>query len=306
MKRVVVVVALVAGGAIAVLGGSPASGAPDRASVDVYIRGNVIKRLPGKNIAVVDISWDYKCFGDKLGDATYEWTLKVQRREPKPVKTMTLGTGTTKRGSTRTQLGPGSYLPTADPFLCETERGAGNDQPEIGAPFAVPDFCAWSVTASRGTVQLEQGAAVKLAKPGTPVRPAESIVTSRGGTASLDSNGKDGTATVGASSSIGVDAKQCAAKGAWKLHLTRGVASVAVPGAADPKRSYETGTANATASGSRGDRWKVQFTTGKPTTRVTVTAGSVVVAGSRGPAVTVKAGSSTVVSGAAAPSKPSG
>ena len=222
MKRVVVVVALVAVSAVAVLSGSPASGAPERVSVDVYIRGNVIKRVPGQNLALVDISWDYKCFGDKLGDSTYEWTLKILRRQPKPVKTMTLGTGTTKRGSMRTQLGPGSYLPTADPFLCETERGAGNDQPEIGAPFTVPDFCAWSVTASRGTVQLEQGAAVKLAKPGTTVRPGDSIVTPRGGSASLDSNGKDGTASIGASSSIGVDAKQCAAKGAWKLHAHPG------------------------------------------------------------------------------------
>lgn len=304
--RTVVVVALVVVGAVAVLAGSPASGAPDRASVDVYIRGKVIQRVPGKNVALVDISWDYKCFGDKLGDATYEWTLKVQRRQPKPVTTLTLGSGTTKRGSMRTQLGPGSYLPTADPFLCETERGAGNDQPEVGAPFTVPDFCAWSVTASRGTVQLEQGAAVKLAKAGATVRPGDSIVTSRGGSASLDSNGKDGTATVGASSSVGVDAKQCAAKGAWKLRVTRGVASIAVPRAADSKRSYQTGTANATASGGRSARWKVQFTRGKPTTRVTVTAGSVVVAGSRGPAVTVKAGSSTVVLGVGAPSKPSG
>jgi hypothetical protein len=227
------------------------------------------------------------------------------RRQPKPVTTTTLGTGTTKRGSMRTQLGPGSYLPTADPFLCETERGAGNDQPEIGAPFTVPDFCAWSVTASRGTVQLEQGASVKLAKPGATVRPGDTIVTPRGGSASLASNGKDGTATVGSSSSIGVDAKQCAAKGAWKLRLTRGTASIAVPGVADPKRSYQTGSANATASGGRGARWKVQFTPGKPTTRVTVSGGSVVVTGNRGSAVTVKAGSSTVVVGAAAPSKPS-
>ena len=89
--RTVVVVALVVVGAVAVLAGSPASGAPDRASVDVYIRGKVIQRVPGKNVALVDISWDYKCFGDKLGDATYEWTLKVQRRQPKPVTTMTLG-----------------------------------------------------------------------------------------------------------------------------------------------------------------------------------------------------------------------
>ena len=306
MKRVAIVLALAAVSAVGVLGGSPASGAPDRASVDVYIRGNVIKRVPGKNSALVDISWDYKCFGDKLGDATYEWTLKVLRRQPKPLKTTTLSNGTTKRGSMRTQLGPGLYLPMADPFLCETERGAGNDQPEIGAPFTVPDFCAWSVTTSRGAVQLEQGAAVKLAKPGTTVRPGNSIVTPRGGSASLDSNGKDGTAAVGASSSIGVDAKQCAATGAWKLRLARGAASIAVPGVADPKRSYQTETANATASGRRGARWKVQFTPGKPTTRVTVTGGSVVVAGSGGPAVTVKAGSSTVVSGAAAPSKPSG
>jgi ferric-dicitrate binding protein FerR (iron transport regulator) len=154
-------------------------------------------------------------------------------------------------------------------------------------------------------VQLEQGAAVKLAKPGTPVRPGDSIVTPRGGSASLESNGKDGIATISASSNISVDAKQCAAKGAWKLRLTRGVASIAVPGAADPKRSYQTETSNATASGSRGARWKVQFTPGNPTTRVTVTAGSVLVRGNRGSAVTVKAGSSTVVVGTAAPSKPS-
>jgi hypothetical protein len=305
VKRVAVVVVLVAVSAVAVLGGSTASGAPERPSVDIYMGGRVIKRVPGKNVAVVEIFWDYKCFGDKLGDSTYEWTLKVLRRQPKPVKTMTLGTGTTKRGSMRTQLGPGSYLPTADPFLCETERGAGNDQPEIGAPFTVPDFCAWSVTASRGAVELEQGAAVKLAKPGSTVRPGESIVTPRGGSASLESNGNDGTATVGAFSSIGVDAKQCAGKGVWKLRLARGAASIAVPGVADPKRSYQTDTANATASGSRGARWKLQFTPGKPTTRVTVTAGSVVVTGNRGSAVTVKAGSSTVVVGAAAPSKPS-
>ena len=82
MKRVAIVLALAAVSAVAVLGGSPASGAPDRASVDVYIRGNVIKRVPGKNSALVDISWDYKCFGDKLGDATYEWTRKVLRRQP--------------------------------------------------------------------------------------------------------------------------------------------------------------------------------------------------------------------------------
>jgi hypothetical protein len=303
--RTVVVVALIVVCAGAVLAGSPASGAPKRASVDVYIRGNVIKRVPGKNVAIVDISWDYKCFGDKLGDSTYEWTLKILRSQPKPVKTTTLGTGTSKRGSMRTQLGPGSYLPTADPFLCETERGAGNDQPEIGAPFTVPDFCVWSVTASRGAVQLEQGAAVKLAKPGSTVRPGESIVTPRGGSASLESNGRDGIATVGASSSVGVDPKRCAGNGAWKLRLARGAASIAVPAVADPKRSYQTDTANATASGSRGARWRVQFTPGKPTTRVTVTAGSVVVSGSRGSAVTVRPGSSTVVVGTAAPSKPS-
>ena len=150
--------------------------------------------MPGQDRRARRYLWDYKCFGDKLGDSTYEWTLKILRRQPKPVKTMTLGTGTTKRGSMRTQLGPGSYLPTADPFLCETERGAGNDQPEIGAPFTVPDFCAWSVTASRGTVQLEQGAAVKLAKPGTTVRPGDSIVTPRRrlGVARLEREGRHG------------------------------------------------------------------------------------------------------------------
>ena len=239
--RTVVVVALVVVGAVAVLAGSPASGAPDRASVDVYIRRKVIQRVPGKNVALVDISWDYKCFGDKLGDATYEWTLKVQRRQPKPVTT----TDTRDRDDEAWQHAhparPGSYLPTADPFLCETSAVRVTTSPRSERPFTVPDFCAWSVTASRGTVQLEQGAAVKLAKAGATVRPGDSIVTSRGGSASLDSNGKDGTATVGASSSVGVDAKQCAAKGAWKLRLTRGVASIAVPGAADSKRSYRDG-----------------------------------------------------------------
>ena len=42
--------------------------------------------------------WAYKCLGDKLGYATYDWTLKVEREAPLPEKTTMIGHGTSKRG----------------------------------------------------------------------------------------------------------------------------------------------------------------------------------------------------------------
>ena len=121
-----------------------AGGASGSKASDVYIVGRVLGRVPGKNLASVEVSWAYKCLGDKLGDATYEWTLKAVRQQPKPEQTVALGEGTSKVGKLRTQLGPGQYLLTSDPYHCETDRGAGYDKPEIGQSLAVPDYCVWN------------------------------------------------------------------------------------------------------------------------------------------------------------------
>ena len=43
---------------VAVLAGSAASS-------DIYITGQVLARVPGKNMAAVRIAWDYKCLGEE-------------------------------------------------------------------------------------------------------------------------------------------------------------------------------------------------------------------------------------------------
>ena len=95
-------------------------------------------------MATVQIAWDYKCLGEDGGD--YEWNLKLVRTRPLPEKTVALGSGTTERGDKTTRLAPGEYLPKSDPYFCETSRGQGYDKPEIGGPFTVPDYCAWTVS----------------------------------------------------------------------------------------------------------------------------------------------------------------
>ena len=79
---------------LAVLAGSAASS-------DIYITGKVIARVPGKNMAAVRVSWDYKCLGEDGGD--YEWNLKLVRLQPLPEQTISLGSGTTERGVKMTE-----------------------------------------------------------------------------------------------------------------------------------------------------------------------------------------------------------
>ncbi len=85
--------------------------------------------------------------------------------------------GRGERGSKTIRLTPGQYLPKADPYFCETERGQGFDKPEIGGQFVVPDYCAWTVSSVRGLVQHQHGTAVKAARPGSSVAPGDAIVT---------------------------------------------------------------------------------------------------------------------------------
>ena len=276
--------------AVAVLAGA-ATGA--RTS-DIYITGKVLGRVASKNTSLVQITWAYKCLGDKLGDATYEWTLKVLRNQPLPKTTTTIGRGTSKRGSKTVQLGPGEYLPFSDPYSCETDRGAGYDKPEVGAPFTVPDYCAWSVSAVRGAVELEHGTAVKAAKAGMVVAPGDALVTPKGGAASITAFGGTGTVALAASSRLEVDAKQCAARGGWLLRLVGGSLTAHVGAAAGAKQSYAVATPNATASGAKGARWRVGFKAGKTTVRAR--AGRVRVVGRTG-AVLLKPGQATTVKG---------
>lgn len=280
-----------------------ASGAPAGVAVDTYVTAKVVSRVPGKNLAVVDVNWAFKCLSDKLGDATYEWTINLVRTDVKPERSSTIGKGTSKKGTKRVQLAPGTYLPVADPFFCETERGAGSDKPEVGLVFTVPDYCAWSVATAKGRVLLEQGSSVRAARRGATVRPGASITVPRGGSASLRSNSADGTLSAAASSSVALSS-QCAGKSAWALQLEQGSISAAVPKAAKSGLSYTVKTSNATVAAKPGSSWRVDYASGGRRTTVRVLAGSVQVAGSSGKAVTVGKGLATTVVGSGAPSRP--
>jgi hypothetical protein len=280
-----------------------AGGASGSRTSDIYIFGRVLGRVAGENLARVEISWAYKCLGDKLGDATYEWTLKAVRRQPKPEQTTVLGEGTSKIGKLKTQLGPGQYLLTSDPYHCETDRGAGYDKPEIGQSVLVPDYCAWNVTASRGGVLLEEAAAVRIAKVGDTVSPGDAVVTPRSGSARIASNGGEGIVSVGSGSRLRVDPVQCARVGGWRLQVAKGTATVDVKKGA-PKGPYVVTAPNATSTGS-GAKWLVSVNGGKPRTRVKTLAGTVSVRGKgTSRTVVVRAGFSTVVTGSSAPSEP--
>jgi hypothetical protein len=260
---------------------------------DIYIWGKVAGRVGGKNVSRVDMTWAYKCLGDKLGAATYEWTLRVIRNRPLPKKTTTLGVGTSKKGSMAVNLAPGEYLPFSDPYHCETERGAGYDKPEIGAPFTVPDYCAWAVVSTRGAVQLEHGPAVKLAKPGTVLVPGDVLVTLTSGAASAGSIGRDGSAALAARSRLEIDQTRCPTKGGWLLHLVHGSLVAGVGPKALASGRYAVATSNATATGSLRARWRVDFSAGR--TKVKALAGRIRVAGKTGSPVTLKAGHATTV-----------
>jgi len=264
--------AVAAGLAVAVLVAMPAGAV---LSSDIYVTGKVLNRVAGKNLSTVRIAWDYKCIGEDGGN--YEWTLKVVRTQPEPERTTTLVSGEGERGSRTVLLTPGRYLPKADPYFCETERGQGYDKPEIGSPFVVPDYCGWTVSSVRGVVQHEQGTTVKAARAGSSVASGDAIVTPRGGQAVLRAVAGDGTATLAGASELRVDGKQCPAKRGWKLVLGNGGLIAAVPKGAAAKASFAIRTQNATVSGGSGARWKVEYAKGK--TKVRVIAGVVRIAG---------------------------
>jgi hypothetical protein len=256
------------------------------ASSDIYITGQVTKRVAGKNAALVRIAWDYKCLGEDGGD--YEWSLKVVREDPLPRKTQPLGSGTSERGEKITQLTPGRYLPKSEPYFCETSRGQGFDKPELGGQFTVPDYCAWTVSSVRGLVQHQQGTAVKAARPGSSIAAGDVVVTPRSGKAVLRAAARDGTTMLAGGSELKVDGKHCPTKTGWKVWLTEGGLTAAVPkGAA--KGTFTVATRNATVSGGVGARWKVEYA--KRRTKVSALAGKVRVAGK-----VLKPGQTTTVS----------
>ena len=105
-----------------------AGAASSRSTSDIYIWGTVLGRAKGSDASVVQLRWAYKCLGDKLGYATFDWNLKVERDAPLPKKTTLIAHGTSKRGQMNVTLPPGDYLPLSDPYECTTERGAGYSQ----------------------------------------------------------------------------------------------------------------------------------------------------------------------------------
>lgn len=273
---------------------------------DTFIFGAVTGRAPGKNQARVAVRWDFKCLGDKLGEATYEYTLVAVRYEPKPVRRLTLfKDGTSKKGSLTTTLPPGPWQLQADPFLCETERGAGSTETEIGQTVTVPDFCAWTITKAKGAAELEQGASVKRARKGSVVAPGAAVVTRGGGAVSLLSGGKDAAAQVGGASRLAVDRRQCpSVVGGWKLALAHGAIAVAAKPGAEAKRPHTVATPNATSTAGAAT-WVVTtgVKAGATTTTVAVRSGSVTVRAA-GKRVVVRSGLRTTVTGKAPPSKP--
>lgn len=295
MRRIVVPAAVIGA---AVLAGSALA-------VDIFVYGAVTGRVPGKNQARVAVRWDFQCLGGKLGEATYEYTLVAVKLGTNPPQKVTLRKDTTQKGTLTTTLPPGSWQLQADPFLCETERGAGATDPEIGQTVQVPDFCTWVVSKARGAAELEQGSAVKRLRKGSVVAPGGAVVTRGGAAVSLATAGKDAAAEIGASSRVGVDAKQCgSAAGGWKLSLAAGAIAVSAKPGADARRPHTVTTPNASTSAGAAT-WVV--TTGPrggaKTTVVAVRAGSVTVRAA-GKKVVVKSGFRTTVTGTKPPAPP--
>jgi hypothetical protein len=293
MRRLVALVAVISS---LVLAGSALA-------VDIFIFGAVTGRVPGKNLARVAVRWDFQCLGGKLGEATYEYTLVAVKLGTK--QKVTLRKDTTQKGSLQTTLPPGSWQLQADPFLCETERGAGATEPETGQTVQVPDYCTWVVAKARGAAELEQGAAVKRAKPGSVVAPGGSVVTRGGGSVSLATAGKDAAAELGPSSSVTVDARQCAsAAGGWKLTLATGAIAVSAKPGPDAGRPHTVATPNASSSAGAAT-WIVTSSAkgGVKTTVVSVRSGAVTVSAA-GKKVVVKRGFRTTVAGSKPPAAP--
>ena len=261
----------VAVAAACVLAGSASS----RSASDIYIWGTVLGRAKGSDASVVQLRWAYKCLGDKLGYATFDWNLKVERDAPLPKKTTLIAHGTSKRGQMNVTLPPGDYLPFSDPYECTTERGAGYSQPEIGAPFTVPDYCAWSVSAVRGTVQLEHGSAVKAAKPGSAAAPGDALVTPKAGARRRRRRSRrTGRLTLAGGSRLEVDKSQCRSKGGWLLRLDSGSATVAVAKTAAALQALRDTDGDVTTVGRQGARWQVRVAKGKTIVHVSVRQGA--------------------------------
>ena len=307
---VAVVLTLAVSAALGDLQGSPDGLAGTAAAaplVDVYIRGVVTGRVPGRNAATVDIRWDFKCLGDRLGAATYSWTLKLVRRLPRPEHTRTLLTGTSKTGRTRVQLSPGRYEPVANPFRCETDRGAGSTDPEVGQAFVVPDYCAWTAAAPRGTVRLEQAGAVKPLANGDAVRQGDTVVTAGRSSVVLRSRGGKSSLRLSTGSRITVDRRHCGRRGGWKIIVSSGLVSGRLA-ESDVKRPYQIVSGNAITDARRAS-WTVEARArgGAPWTRVRVQSGQVTVTVPRRRArgtVTLRAGYATVVAGSRSPTRP--
>lgn len=290
-------VALAAAGAAVVAGSALA--------VDTFVFGSVAGRVAGTNEADVKVRWALKCLGDKLGAATYEFTLVAVRVQPEPQTTVTIRKDTTKTGSTRIRLPAGSWQIRADPFLCETERGAGSTRPEIGQTVEVPDYCSWVVRRVRGAASVETASAVKRARPGSLAAPGSTLVAPAGGSIDAGTPDRSATAALGGGARVGIDAKQCRTRSGWRLALQAGAITVSATAGPDAARDHDVATPNAVATGRVG-RWSVAIARsgGAVTTVVRVRKGSVRVKGKSGAAVTVAAGFRTTVAGGAAPSAP--
>lgn len=271
----------------------------------MYIFGDGVSRIAGTNDANVGVRWDFKCLGDKLGEAKYDYTLVAVRLDPSPEKRVTIKSDTTKKGSTSVRLSTGSWQLRGDPFLCETERGAGSTQPEVGEVVKVPDFCTWTVARAKGGTTLESASSVKAAKVGAIVAPGTAVVTASG-PATLVSAGKDATVALAGKTKATIDRKQCYAKSGWRIALAAGAVESTTKAGPDGASGHDVATPNAVVT-AKVARWTVLTARkgGAPTTLVHVRSGSVTVAGSGGARVTVKAGFSTTVTGTSAPTKPS-
>lgn len=270
---------------------------------DVYIFGTATGRVAGTNDATVNVRWAFKCLGDKLGEAKYEYTLVAVRLAPTPEKRVTIGPQTTKTGSTTVRLSTGSWQLRGDPFLCETERGAGANAPEIGEVVKVPDFCTWTVQKAKGGATLETVSSVKAAKQGAVVVPGTSVVTAAG-PATIGTAGRDATLALDAKTKVTIDRKQCYSRSGWRVALGTGGIAATTKGS-DGKSAHDVDTSNATVS-AKAARWSVKVTRkgAAVSTVVRVSAGAVSVKGSAGAPVIVKAGLSTTVSGSSAATKP--
>ncbi len=272
---------------------SVAAAGSERSTVDTFIYGRVLGPVAGKNASRVEVRWDFKCLGDKLGEATYEYTLVASTIGASTSRSVTLRTGTTKTGKLTTVLTPGRWQLKADPFLCETERGAGSTTPEVGQTVDVPDRCAWLVTRVRGSVELDAGAVVRRARLGASLAPATAVTAPKGAAVDLRTAGGEASLAIAGGTRLVVDRATCG--GSPKVTVSAGSVRAVARGplevAAGPARSV--GRAATWTVRAAGDR-----------TTVAVAKGAVTVRGRTGGAVVVKAGKRTVVSGKGAPTAP--